>query len=319
MASIGNNPFEVELLTTQYTTLLELLLQQKVSKLRSRINSGMHVGKQASPVQQIGVLEFKQPAGRYSPIQFQLPQYTRRWVFPNDRDVAVPVDTFDELRTIVDPKGGINQAVVAAGNRFFDDLVIAAYFGSASTGVDASSLTTETFPGLGADTAATYLVSSSFGAASSTGMTYPKVVEAMRILEHYQALEDGEEVTLLMGSQQHADLKKQIEMISRDFNETPVVTEGKIDRIGGCGVVVSERLSSSINGSNLRACPVFVKSGMYLGLWKDMTTRVDNRIDLSSQPWQLYSMISAGATRTQLGKVICINCSDTTGSDPTAP
>jgi len=319
MANVGNNPFEIELVTTQYTTLLELLLQQKLSKLRGKVNSGAHVGKMASPVQQIGVLEFKQPAGRYSPIQFQLPQYTRRWVFPNDRDVAVPVDTFDELRTIVDPKGGITQAVVAAGNRFFDDLVINAFFGAASTGVDSSNLTTESFPGLGADAAATYLVSSSFGAASSTGMTYPKVVEAMRILEHYQALEDGEEVTLVIGSQQHADLKKQIEMISHDFNETPVVTEGRIERIGGAGVVISERLSSSINGANLRACPAFVKSGMYLGLWKDMTTRVGNRIDLSSQPWQLYSMISAGATRTQLGKVICINCADTTGADPTAP
>jgi hypothetical protein len=319
MASIGNNPYEVELLTVQYTTLLELLLQQKVSKVRGRISSGMHVGKAASPVQQIGVVEFKQPAGRYSPIEFQLPQYTRRWVFPNDRDVAIPVDTFDELRTIVDPKGDINQAVVAAGNRFFDDLVIAAYFGAATTGVDSSNYSTESFPGLGADAAATYLVSSSFGAASSTGMTYPKVVEAMRILEHYQALEDGEECTLLMGSQQHADLKKQIEMISHDYNETPVVTEGRIERIGGASVVVSERLSSSINGSNLRACPLWVKSGMYLGLWRDMITRVDNRVDLTSQPWQLYSMISAGATRTQLGKVICINCSDTTGSDPTAP
>lgn len=319
MASIGNNPFEVELLTTQYTTLLELLLQQKLSKIRGRINAGTHVGKMASPVQQIGVVEFKQPNGRYSPITFQLPNYTRRWVFPNDRDLAIPVDTFDELRSIVDPKGGIQMAVVAAGNRFFDDICIAAFFGSASTGVDSSSLTTETFPGLGSDTASTYLVASAFGAASSTGMSYPKVVEAYRILEHYQAMEDGEEVTLIMGSQQHADLKKQIEVINEDYGEKAVVENGMVTRIGGANLVFSERLSSSVNGANIRACPFFVKSGMYLGLWRDMTTRIDNRIDLTSQPWQLYSMITAGATRTQLGKVVCIDCADTTGSDPTAP
>ena len=319
MASIGNNPFEVELLTTQYTTALELLLQQKVSRVRGRINSGTHVGKMASPVQQIGVVEFKQPAGRYTPITFQLPNYTRRWVFPNDRDLAIPVDTFDELRTIVDPKGGIQMAVVAAGNRFFDDVVIAAFFGSASTGVDSSNLTTETFPGLGADTAAAYLVSSSFGASASTGMSYPKIVEAYRILEHYQAVQDEPEVTLLIGSQQHADLKKQVEVINEDYGELAVVKEGVVTRIGGMNLCMSERLSSSINGANLRACPVFEKSGMYLGLWKDMQTRVDNRVDLTSQPWQLYSMISAGATRTQLGKVVCINAADTTGADPTAP
>jgi hypothetical protein len=319
VSSIGNNPFEVELLTTQYTTLLELLLQQKLSKIRGRINSGTHVGKMASPVQQIGVLEFKQPQGRYSPIVFQLPNYTRRWVYPNDRDVAVPVDTFDELRTIVDPKGGINMAVVAAGNRFFDDICIAAFFGAASTGVDSSNLSTETFPGLGTDAASTYLVASAFGASASTGMSYPKIVEAYRILEHYQALEDGEEVTLIMGSQQHADLKKQIEVINEDYGEKAVVENGMVTRIGGANLVFSERLSSSINGANIRACPFFVKSGMYLGLWRDMTTRIDNRIDLTSQPWQLYSMITAGATRLQLGKIVCIDAADTTGSDPTAP
>src|SRR5476651_2839867 len=111
MANTGNNPYEVELLTTQFTSKLELLLQQKVSKLRGLIDSAMYVGKMASPVNQIGVLEFKQPSGRYSPITPQVPQYTRRWIFPNDRDLAVLVDTFDELRTIVDPKAGISEAV----------------------------------------------------------------------------------------------------------------------------------------------------------------------------------------------------------------
>jgi hypothetical protein len=319
MASVGNNPFEVELLTTQYTTLLEILLQQTQSMLRSRLRSGTHVGKMASPVQQIGVLEYRQPQARYSPIAFQIPQYTRRWVFPNDRSVAVPVDTFDELRTIVDPKGGINEAVMAAANRFFDDIIIAAFFGAASTGVDSSSLTTESFPGLGTDAASTYLVASAFGAASSTGMTYPKAVEAKRILRHYQALKEGDPVTLVLGSQQEADLSKQLEFISREFNEKPVVTDGQVTRIAGFDVVMSERLSSSLNTSNIRCNPAFTKSGMYLGIWKDMTTQISQRNDLESHPWQLYSMISAGATRTQLGKVICIDNADTTGSDPTAP
>lgn len=319
MASVGNNPYEVELLTTQFTTLLELLLQQKTSMLRGEVQTGAHVGKMASPLQQIGVLEYRAPVGRFAPFSFQEPNYTRRWVFPNDRELPVAVDTFDELRTIVDPKGGINQAVIAAGNRFIDDVIIASFFGSASTGVDASSLTTETFPGLGSDAAATYMVASSFGAASSTGLTYPKIVEAVRILRHYQALNDGEQPTIIIGSQQEADLKKQVELMSRVYNDAPVVVEGNVTRVGGVRIVMSERLSSSINGANLRACPVFVKSGMYLGVWKDMTTRVDNRIDLSSQPWQLYSMASFGGTRTQLGKVVCVNCADTTGVDPTAP
>ena len=159
-ANYGANVYEVELLTTQFTTKLDLLLQQKLSKLRGASDSGMHVGKQASPVQQIGVLEFKQPAGRYSPIVPQVPQYTRRWVFPNDRDLAVLVDQFDELRSIVDPKAGISEATAAAGNRYFDDLLTNAANGTASTGVDASSLSTESFSST---------VSTSGGLASAGG------------------------------------------------------------------------------------------------------------------------------------------------------
>jgi hypothetical protein len=62
-----------------------------------------------------------------------------------------------------------------------------------------------------------------------------------------------------------------------------------------------------------------VNTGLYLGLWKDMSTNISQRMDLSGHPWQLYSMLSAGACRTQLGKIIEINCADTTGPDPTAP
>lgn len=307
----GNNPYEVELLTTQYTTNLDLLLQQRASKLRGLIQTGAHVGKQASPVQQIGTLEFKQPAGRFSPVQFQLPQYTRRWVFPNDRDCGVPVDTFDELRSIVDPKAGINMAVSAAANRFFDDLIINATFASASTGVDASNLSTESF-----DTTK-YKVADTFGAASSTGLTYRKIVEGRRILRHYQNDLDAEDVTLVVASQQESDLLTQQEVMSKEYNDKPVVEDGKVTRIAGCNVVVSERVNSN-SGTTLRLCQMFVRSGMYLGIWKDMATKISQRDDLTSQPWQLYSMISAGATRLQLGKVIEIDCADTTGFDPTA-
>ena len=312
MANTGNNPYEVELLTTAYTTTLELLLQQKISKLRGHVDSRQYVGKMASPVQQIGVLQHKQPAGRYSPLVPEIPQYTRRWVFPNDRDLTVLVDTFDELRTIVDPKAGINEATMASANRFFDDLIIAAALGSASTGVDSSSLSTETFDTTNA------LVADTFGASASTGMTYPKLVEAWRIMRFRQVDLDAEPPCVVIGSQQEADLKKQAEVINKDFNDNVVVESGRVTRLAGFDVVVSERLNTSSSNS-LRNCFAFVKSGLHLGIWKDMQIKIDNRVDLTSHPWQLYSMISAGATRTQQFKIIQINCADTNGADPTAP
>lgn len=299
----GNNAFEVELLTTQYSTVLEVLLQQKTSKLRGLISSGTHVGKQASPVQQIGNVEFRQPEGRFAPIAFQLPNYTRRWVFPNDRDCGVPVDTFDMLRTIIDPKAGINQIVVAAANRFFDQLIIDAAFASASTGVDASSLTTESWP------ASTYLVDEAFGASAATGMTYRKFIEAKRILRHYENDLDAMSPIMILGSQQESDLLTQQEAISKEYNDKPVVEEGRITRMAGMNIIVSERLRYA---SSVRDCICTMPNGLYLGIWKEMTLNVTQRTDLSGHPWQLYAMLSAGATRLELGRLVEVECADTT-------
>ena len=303
MANLGSNAFEVELLTTQYSSVLELLLQQKTSKLRGLVASGAHEGKMASPVQQVGNVEFRQPEGRFAPIAFQLPNYTRRWVFPNDRDCGVPVDTFDLLRTIIDPKAQLNEAVSAAANRFFDQLIVNCAFASSSIGVDASGLTTESWP------ATTYLVNEDFGASAATGMTYDKFIEAKRILRHYENDLDTMSPVMIIGSQQEADLLKAQEAISKEYQDRPVVVDGNVTRMAGMNIVVSERLSYA---SNVRSCICTMPNGLYLGIWKDMTLNITNRTDLSGQPWQLYAMLSAGATRLELGRVVEVQCADTT-------
>lgn len=307
------NPYEIELQTTQYTSAMELLLQQTESKLRGACSGGMHVGKMASPIQQAGALEFKAPQGRYAPKVPQIELYTRRWVFPTDRDLSTLVDQFDELKTIVDPKSILLEAIRAAFNRFVDDVIIGSAFAAASTGVDASSLQTENFDTSNAKVADT------FGASASTGMTYPKLTEAWRIMRHRQVQLDSDAPCVVIGSQQEADLKKQAEVINTDFNSNSVtVQDGRVTRLAGFDVIVSERLATSSSNS-LRNCIAFVRSGLYLAVWKDMTTSIKPRYDITSEPWEAYGMVSLGATRTQQYKVIEIDCADTTGVDPTAP
>lgn len=317
MANFGANPYEVEMVTWSFTSRLETLLQQDVSLLRMRVDTGTHVGKGASPVNQIGVTSYDQPGPRGSPIVPKILNQTRRWVFPNDRDLAVQVDQFDELRSIVDIKGGITESAAAAAGRYFDDLVINAANATATTGPDSSNFSTESFAST-ASTSGGYLVVDTFGASASTGATWPKVVEATRVMRHAQVRLDMERPCWAIGSQQEAELSKQQEVISREYGIAAITNEGVVTRIGRADIVVSERLNTS-SSSTLRNTLMFVPSGIHLGLWRDTTVRVDNRIDLTSQPWQLYSMITAGATRTQLFKVVQINCADTTGADPTAP
>ena len=86
----------IPLYTTQFSTNLELLLQQQGSLLRGRCREGYHVGKMASPINQIGSLSLKAPAGRFAPLPRQDAAYDRRWVFPEEGELPQLVDTFDE-------------------------------------------------------------------------------------------------------------------------------------------------------------------------------------------------------------------------------
>lgn len=297
-----------QLFTTQFSTNLELKLQQTGSKLRGKVREGMHVGKQASPINQLGAVQLRAPAGRFAPLARQDADTTRRWVFPQDGELPQLIDSFDELRTIVDPKSAYSTNAANAVGRAWDDCLIAAATGSAQIGADANGLSTETF-----DTT-NHQIASTFGSSAASGLTVAKMIEAKRILRHYHVDIESDPITLVIGSQQESDLLNQVQVVSTEYNDRPVLVDGRVTRFLGFDIVVLERLSVS---SNVRNCFAFAKSGLYLGIWRDMINRVSIREDLSGQPYQVYTSATYGATRTQPGKVISILCSDTTGADIT--
>jgi hypothetical protein len=300
----------IPLYTTQFSTNLELLLQQKGSKLRGRCREGFHVGKMASPINQIGALSLKAPAGRFAPLPSQQAAYDRRWVFPQEGELPQLVDTFDELQTIVDPKSGLVETAANAVGRAWDDCLLLQATGTSNLGQDANSLTTEAF------STTNFQIASTFGSASASGLTVAKIIEARRILEHYHNDIEMDRPTMVIGSQQHSDLLNQVQVVSTEFSERPVLVEGVVRQFLGFDVVISERLPQTTVGS-VRGVLAFVKSGLYLGVWKDMTNNIDVRTDLSGRPWQILTQTMYGATRTQPGKVIQILCSDTSGADIT--
>ncbi len=220
------------------------------------------------------------------------------------------IDSFDELKTIADPKSHYVQNAANAAGRDWDDAILAAATGTAQTGQDAAGLSAETF-----DTAK-FQVLSTFSASAATGLTVAKLIEARRIFRHYHNDLDSDPMTIVIGSQQESDLLKQSQVVNVDYNDRPVLVDGKVTRFVGFDIVVLERVPESTVGS-VRGCIAFVKSGLYLGMWQETTNRVSIRNDLSSEPFDLYSKWSYGATRTQPGKVVQVLCADTTGADIT--
>jgi len=309
VAVLTENQGLYPLFTAQYTSNLELLLQQTRSLLRGRVSeSGGYVGKMASPINQFGSVTMKAPKGRFAPLDHTQPDTVRPWLFPQAGELPQLIDSFDKLETIVDPTSGYVQAAAAAVGRFWDDGLIAAATGSRQLGTDIGSLTTETF------NTTNFQIASTFGSSSASGLTVAKIIEARRILEHYHNDLEMDKPTIVIGSQQKSDLLNQVQVVSTEFNDRPVLVDGQVRQFLGCDVVVSERLSTE---SNVRTASVFVKSGLHLGLWKDMENYIDIRADLSGRPWQLVTQTMYGALRMQAGKVVSILCSDTSGLDIT--
>lgn len=300
-----------KLYTTQFSTALQIKLQQMTSMLRGRVMEGSHVGKQASPVQYVGEVQAKPPAGRFAPMNRQDPDFERRWVFPVDREVGpILVDGFDLAKTINDPKSQYSSVSAAAVAREWDDRLIGAAFATAKIGVDAGSLSDEVF------STSSWQIASTFGAAAAVGLTVAKMIEAKRVFRKAQAPVDTEQMTWITNSQGEADLLNQVTVVSTDFNDRPILTDGKVTRFMGFNIVYSERLSSA---SNVRNNIVTMQSGLYLGIWIDTENDVSQRRDLSGLPWQLYTMFSCGATRLEAGRLLSVLCADTSAAADVTP
>jgi hypothetical protein len=288
----------------QYATSVELLLQQKMSKFRSAVVSGSHRGDAASPVDQIGSLEMQPLNTRFQEKQRSDAPVARRWVKPQSFDLTQQADSIDQLKVLSDPANRFSDVAVAAANRKFDDIIINAFHGVAYTGTTG---TTETaWP----TSTTTNVVSVSTGGTASN-LNVAKLKKAYELLLKNEVDVDAEPVYCAITASQNTALLNEIEVISADFlpQERPTVQGGKVMSFLGFNFIHSQRLLTAVDdgGANTsRAIPVWVPSGMHLGLWQDMKTTVRQAVELRAEPYELYLYLSCGATRTEEGKVLKI-------------
>lgn len=280
----------------QFATNIQTLLQQKDTRLRSAVMSGQHIGEQASPVDQVGAIEMQEAGGRFQPIGRVDAPLDRRWVYPNFYDLPQLLDSNDETKVLIDPKSKYVENAVMAAKRRMDKELISAFFATASTGKNGSTSTT--FP-------SSQQIAVNFGAASNVGMSVAKLRQAKRLL-HAAEVADEDPIFCGITAAQEADLLAEAQIISLDYNDKPVLVDGVLKSFLGINFIRTELFLTDTSG--YRRCPVWAKSGMYLGVWKDMKVDIGQRKDLASLPWQAYLQLGLGATRLEEKKVVEIKC-----------
>lgn len=285
----------------QFSTNIQTLVQQKGSRLRKTVMNGSHVGSQASPVDQVAAISALRVTTRFAPMGRVDAGLDRRWVFPVDYELPQMIDSFDKLRLLIDPQSIFVTNAMYAMGRAQDDEIIAAYFGVAKTGVNGGTSTSFS---------ASQVVNVDQGAAAATGLTVAKLREGKRILMANEVDIDIDELWLTLKAKQHDNLLAEAQVISTDFNDKPVLVEGKVVRFLGINFVHSERLGTgtdNLSGTS-DLIPMYAKSGMYFGEWEAINVDISRRNDLSGLPYQAYAKGTFGATRLEEKKVVKIFC-----------
>lgn len=286
--------------TISFSTNISLKLQQMGSMLRGTVTEGSYEGKSASPVNQYAQVAMNRVSSRFAPMQRVDAVPDRRWVSPTDYDLPQLIDTFDKLKTLLDPESSYVQNAVFAAGREIDIVILQATIAAAATGEQGAGSTAFN---------SNNTVTVSIGETNSR-LNVPKLLAVKEKMRANFVDFDRDEIYLPLTAKDESNMLAQVQVVSKDFNESdkPVLQEGRLRRFLGINFVYCEQAEATMvsAGNNRIDIPVWAKSGMHLGIWNDITTDISRRNDLQGLPWQAYVYLSCGATRLEENKVYTI-------------
>ena len=290
-------PDAIELRTKQYNKMLELVAQQTRSKLVDKVMTGSHTGTSVSVVDELESFEMDPVTAVGAPIIHSAQEYTRRWVRPISFYKAFLRDTFVQLESEIDPQSKLMAASIAAINRAQDDRIIAAFFGDSITGPDGASTTTWASEG-----SSSVVPVNEGGGGSNVGLNVAKLKAALEIIMGNDVDIEAEQIYIGYNSKAHSNLLAEAQIISLDYNEKPVLKDGRIMSFLGMNFVHTQRITKDSNG--YYRLPVWTKKAMHFGTWKAPRGDIRQRPDIQGLPWQVYMDGSFNATRVDPKRLV---------------
>jgi len=276
----------------QYRANVQLLSQQKGSRLRNAVRVETVVGKNAF-FEQIGAVVAQKKTTRHMDTpQTDTPHKTRR-ISLEDYVWADYVDKEDLIRTLINPTSPYALNAVNAFGRAIDDAIIAAATGTAYTGVAGGTATT--------------LPSAQKVAEGNTGLTIAKLLSAKKIFWVID-IDDDIPKYMCVSLKQLTDFLNTTDVKSADYNTVKALAKGEINSFMGFNFIRSQRLT--VDASDIRTCFAWAQDGILLGLGADIHTRISERAD-KNYLTQVWCGMTIGATRMEEEKVVEIGCDET--------
>lgn len=272
----------------QYKANIELLSQQKGSRLRNAVRIETVVGENAF-FDQIAATTAQVKTTRHMDTPQTDTPHARRRVSLTDYVWADFVDKEDLVRTLIDPTSPYAINAVNAFGRAMDDVIIAAALGTAWTGkAGAVPLTiTESI------------------SEGNTGLTIDKLIQAKGKF-WANDVEEDEELFICVRGKQLEDLLATTQVTNSDYNTVKALVKGEVNQFMGFTFIRSQRISMA---SAIASCFAWARSGIALGLGADIHTRISERAD-KNYLTQVWCGMTIGATRMEEVKVVQIDCDE---------
>lgn len=276
----------------QYSANVQMLAQQKGSKLRNLVRNETVQGKQAF-FDQIGATAARRRTSRHSDTPRMDTPHARRRVALEDFDWADMIDNADKIRTLIDPTSSYAMAAAMAMGRAMDEVIVDAMRGTAFAGEAGST--------------SIVLPSGSKVAVAATGLTLAKLLAAKSIMDGADIDSEGRYIAVT--NKQLTDLLNVTEVKSADYNSVKALVQGEMNtylgfefiRVDGTRID-GTKILPFVTGSD-RAVMAWQRDNVILGIGENPNARISERADKNYSTQVFYSM-SVGAVRMQEAAVI---------------
>jgi len=280
----------------EYSSNVNLLAQQMNQRFRGAVTVKSVTGKAAQMMNQVGSVTAMKRTTRHADTPLIPTPHDARWVYPEDYEWADLIDKQDDVnvRSIVSFESSYVQNGAAAANRAIDAEVFAAFF----------SDTTKTGTGGGTTTDWTTFVGSNAAhrvAHGGTGLTAAKLKTAKKAIRAANVDLNAEPLFCAVSSEDIEDLELEDQYINFDYSDQRALNAmpGDIKPFMGINFIHYE----PVNSGATRSVPLWVPSGMGLGIFDDIEARVSLRDD-KSYATQVYTCATVGATRLEEKKIV---------------
>lgn len=293
MATEGYNS---DIYVAQFSQNVQLLSQQKNSKLMQAVMMQDCFGEQAQHVVQYGTTDFVELTDPTADTAFDTIDKTARWIFPGTYKNVLAVAREDELQTITDPTNPLVLGQAAAMGRLYDSIIISAITADCYTG-KFNSLTTTSFD------------SDNELGSSTTAFTLDLCKDVIAAMDDNDVPQ--EDRWALISPKMARILLDDSEFTSSDYNTSkalagPIGTG--LQGFLGLNWIVSTQIPDTTADTSTSAY-FWQKSGLAMGIWdsdgQSVFSRIDPRPD-KNYVKQVYSKITLGATRVEEAKCFTI-------------